>query len=80
MKAQKLEVVYCIDCERFDVATIDSWHIDDRKEHICFGPFTFCAPPVLEEDWELNVSVPSPDELAEMNATVSELMTEFELV
>ena len=80
MKAQKLEVVYCIDCERFDVATIDSWHIDDRKEHICFGPFAYFPPPEYDEDWEFNLEVPSIEELLGMDAVASELMTEFELV
>jgi len=49
---------------------------------VVYDEFYFFMPAdlELEEEWELHTVAPSPDELAEMNATASELMTEFELV
>jgi hypothetical protein len=78
---------YCIKCERdvrYHKSQYGDFHVrftDDALDVAeCVGPFTFIAPPTEQKDWELHLEVPSLDELAEMDAVASELLTEFELV
>lgn len=82
---------YCIQCERI-VAVMDEdadmhtvvWTDGDEYGYEtfiepCYGPFTLSTPPDnFDEDWDMNLKEPSPEELAEMNLQAEQLLQELE--
>lgn len=94
MKPQKLQYVWCIDCQEevvLDLNLLDGmpihticidpgngWDVPPDYEP-CSGPFTSCPPPDnFSDDWDLNIVEPSAEELAEMNLRAEILLQELE--
>ena len=85
----KYKILYCLECEKegaveedqtghtIMIAPATRW--DEAKYGWCEGPFTSCPPPDnFSDDWDLNLEVPSDEELAEMNLNAEMLVQELE--
>jgi len=80
-----MELKYCIECGE-DVIVEDGLEghailVGDFPFEVdfCDGPFAMVEPPVnFETDWDLNLTEPSPEELAIMSVNAEVLMQDFE--
>lgn len=92
-KPIKSQIVWCIDCQKeviLDLELLDglpihtivtySCYADEASEYEpCFGPFTSCPPPDnFEEDWDIDLTEPSFEEMAAMNLQAEMLLQELE--
>ena len=87
-----IDEVYCLQCEKEVLAegTISGIAVHLFSFQTEFGydydwcdfpmGYTSCPPPEQEEDWKDNLTVPSDEELAEMNENAEGLLVDFGLV
>lgn len=76
---------YCLTCGR-EAYALGDFHIREMRLMgdgspdflVCEGPFAACPPPDLPEDWHLDLPVPSPEELAQMDLEAASLEMELE--
>ena len=85
-----MELRYCLECGRIVPVMIGTdgvelhtklvyLGVDMPEVDLCDGPFALSTPPVnFEEDWDINLVEPSPEELAEMNLQAEMLLQELE--
>lgn len=71
---------YCVMCEKM-VYVLGDFHVQETRLMwdgspdyvVCNGPFATCPPPELEEDWNVHLTPPSRDEIAQMDENASEV-------
>lgn len=85
--------MYCIECE-MNLTPSSEKMVNDVGFHftlfnkkkdeweICYGEFTFSAPPEIEDDWygtgwQDNLEEPDPEELEMMDRAAESLELEF---
>ena len=77
----KMRFEYCIICEYWDDFDEDSGHISDSLD-VCYGPFTTCEPPKVEDGQLGTDSLLEPDEdfmlISDQNADSLRLQFEGE--
>ena len=75
--------MYCIECEMGadnEFVLEYGHHFTDMRWddwEVCFGPFTYSAPPELEENWQDNLIEPSDEEWTKINLNANELLMDL---